>query len=359
LGIITSLQDRQNKKRVHSSGIKNNNLNQITVEKKKMSSKDKKQCSYMHSFRFVYLLIIVFVFLIAPAESTNLDALNNSCVNCHKGISPFSDEQIRFNDIRNNHTERNISCSLECHEDILRKKASDNFQQWSDSSHSSYYVTCDACHGGNPNTNTEIEAHSPMKNITDPESPIYFKNIPETCGKCHAQELDHFKNTMHYQRLRAESRAPSCINCHQPHSFKVLKASEITPLCSFCHNAKDQVSTANVPKDAKFALEKADELKEEIQTARNYISDAKAKGKDVVTAQNDLDKAISIMKDVPSLWHSFNLKDFDKQIQVGIDSAKKAQGILSSVEPTAPSIPGVGIAMVLGIFIIILLIRKR
>jgi len=164
---------------------------------------------------------------------------------------------------------------------------------------------------------------------------------------------------MHYQRLSAEKRAPSCVNCHQPHSFKVLKASEITTLCSVCHNQKDQIASANVPKDAKIALEKADELKEEIRIARNSISEAKAKGKDVTSAQNDLDKAISVMNDVPSLWHSFNLKDFDKQIQVGIDSAKKAQGTLSGVEPTAPSIPGVGIAMVLGIFIIILLIRKR
>ena len=324
-----------------------------------MSSKDEKQGSCMHSFRFAYLLLIGFVFLIAPAGSTNLDALNNSCVNCHKSISPFSDEQIRFNDIRLNHTVRNISCSLECHEDIIRKKASDNFQQWSDSGHSSYFVTCDACHGGNPNSNTETEAHSPMKNITDPESPIYFKNIPETCGKCHAQELDHFKNTMHYQRLRAESRAPSCVTCHQPHSFKVLKASELTPLCSACHNQKDQVAAANVPKDATLALEKANELQEEIKNVRNSISEAKVKGKDVASAQNDLDKAISVMKDVPSLWHSFNLKDFDKQIQTGIDSAKIAQNKISGVEPTVPSVPGVGVAMIMGIFILISLLRKR
>lgn len=324
-----------------------------------MSTKDKKPGSYMDSFGFVQKLLIVFIFLIAPAGAANYEALNNSCINCHKSLSPFTDEQSRFNDIRLNHTERNITCSLECHEDIIRKKASDNFQQWSDSGHSSYSVTCDSCHGGNPDLSTIEGAHSTMKNMSDPESPIYFKNIPETCGKCHATELDHFKNTMHYQRLRAESRAPSCVNCHQPHSFKVLEASEITPLCSVCHNTKDQVSTANVPKDAKFALEKADELKEEIRIATNSVSDSKAKGKDVASAQNDLDKAISIMKDVPSLWHSFNLKDFDKQIQVGIDSAKKAQGKLSEDEPTAPSVPGVGIVLVMGIFTILYLIRKR
>lgn len=325
-----------------------------------MSSKHEKSGSNMHSFRFTYLAIIIFVFLIAPAgAATHLEALNNSCINCHKNLYPLTEGQNLFEQIRSNHTIRNISCSTECHKDIIEKKASDNFQQWSDSSHSGYFVTCDECHGGNPDVNTEAEAHSMMKNITDPESPIYFKNTPETCGECHKEELDHFKNTMHYQRLRGEARAPSCINCHKPHSFKVLKASELAPLCSICHNQKDQVSSANVPKDAKLALEKVDELKEEIRMARNSISEAKANGKDVVSAQNDLDKAISVMKDVPSLWHSFNLKDFDKQIQVGIDSAKKAQGKLSEIEPTVPSVPGVGIALVLGIFIILYLIRKR
>ena len=329
-----------------------------------MSLKDEKSGSNMHSFKVVYLAMIISVMVFsvifaAPAGAAHLEVLNNSCVNCHKSLSPFSDEQMSFNDIRTNHTQRNISCSLECHEDIIRKKATDNFQQWSDSGHSSYYVTCDACHGGNPDINTISGAHSTMKNITDPASPVYFKNVPETCGECHIEELEHFKNTMHYQRLRTESRAPSCVNCHQPHSFKVLKASELTPLCSVCHNTKDQVSAANVPKDAKLALEKADELAEDIRIARNAISEAKAKGKDVATAQNDLDKAISVMDDIPSLWHSFNLKDFDTQIQVGIDSAKKAEGKLDVIEPTVPSVPGVGIALVIGVFAILYFIRKR
>ncbi len=66
-----------------------------------------------------------------------------------------------------------------------------------------------------------------------------------------------------------------------------------------------------------------------------------------------------VMNDVPSLWHSFNLKDFDKQIQVGIDSANKAQGKLVETEQTVPSVPGIGIVLVMGIFAILYLIRKR
>ena len=315
--------------------------------------KDNLYCYYS----FIILLILLSITNI-PTKANQLDSINNSCVDCHKTLSPFTDEQIRFNEIRLNHTERNISCSLECHEDVIRKRATDNFQQWSDSLHSKYFVTCDVCHRGNPDKKTEIEAHSTMKNISDPESNIYFKNIPDTCGKCHTKELDHFKNTMHYQRLRSTTRAPSCATCHQPHSFKVLKASEIATVCSSCHNLKDQIASANVPKDAKFALEKADEFKEEILKTKKSLADAKAIGKDVSSAQMDMDKAIAVMDDVPFLWHSFNLKDFDKQIQIGSDWLKKAEYKISGVEPTVPRVPEVGIILVLGIFAIIYLIRN-
>ncbi len=292
-----------------------------------MSLKNEKSTYYTYSLKFTLVFLFVSIFLIIPTGAVDLDTINNSCITCH--------------------------------ENVTAKKASDNYQRWSDSVHSGYFVTCDACHGGNINVNSKAEAHFSMKNVTDPQSPIYFKNIPETCGKCHKTELEHFKNTMHYERLRAESSAPSCATCHRPHSFKVLKASELSSLCSVCHNEKDQASSANVPNDAKLALEKADELQNEIITLGNSISEAKTKGMDVSSAQNDMDKATFVLKDVPSLWHSFNLKDFEKQIQAGIDSAKKGQNRLGGVEPTVPSVPGIGIVMGMGIITALYIIRKR
>ncbi len=303
-------------------------------------------------------ILFIFLFTLA-AGAVQSSSLNNSCVDCHRTISPFTDEQNRLNEIRLNHTLKNISCSLECHEDVIRKRASDNFQQWSDSDHSKYYVTCDACHGGDPNANTENASHKTMKGINDTESPIYFKNIPDTCGKCHAEEMEHFKNTMHYQRLKAESRAPSCVTCHKPHTFKVLKSSEMTALCSVCHNPRDQIASADVPIDAKKALEKQKEFQDELLKAKTAIAADKAARKDVSHAQVDLDKAQAVMDDIPSLWHQFNLKDFDRQIQDGIDSAIKAEMKTSTLEPTVPRTPGFGIMMVFAIIAILYLIRKR
>ncbi len=324
-----------------------------------MFLKNEKRSTCGFDFRILYILLAYFVLFIAPAGAANLESLNNSCVDCHKALSPFTDEQSRLNEIRLRHIKDNISCQLECHADIIRKTATDNFQQWSNSDHSKYFVTCDACHGGNPDARTEKEAHATMKNKNDTNSSIYFKNIPETCGKCHTEELDHFRNTMHFQRLRATSSGPSCITCHQPHTFKVLKASELTNMCSVCHNSKDQIASANVPKDAKLALEKADELKQEVQNTKDAIDNAKAKGNDVSSAQKDLDKAMSIIGDIPALWHGFNLDNFDLQMQNGIERAKKAEMEATGAEQTVPSTPAVGAVMTLGIFLIIYLIIKH
>lgn len=320
-----------------------------------MFLKTTKQKMFIIRSLFSCLILILFAFS-AGASSISI---NNSCVECHKTISPFTDEQTRLNDIRLNHTIKNISCSLECHEDIIRKTASDNFQQWSESDHSKYYVTCDDCHGGNPEASEEATSHASMKGVNDVNSTIYFKNIPDTCGKCHAEEMEHFKNTMHYQRLKAESKAPSCITCHKTHTFKVLKASELTALCSICHNQKDNIAIASVPKDAKFALDKQTEFQEELLKAKISLSEAKASGKDVTSEQMNIDKAQAVMDSIPSLWHQFNLKDFDKQMQTGIDLAKKSEYSTSQVEPTKQKIPAVGIVLIFAILAIIYLIRKR
>lgn len=311
-------------------------------------------------FSIAVCILLAFLAIINPVSAVPLDSLNNSCVDCHKSISPFTDEQNRLNEIRLNHTERNINCSLECHEDVMKKRATDNYQQWIDSDHSNYYVTCDACHGGDPGAKTETEAHYSMKSIDDPNSSINFRNIPETCGKCHAEELAHFKNTMHFQRMRAESRAPSCTTCHKPHTFKVLKASELLPVCSICHNQKDQIASAGVPKQAKEALDKQKEFQEEYIKAKNAVARAKSAGKDVYSASQDLEKATSVMENIPSLWHGFDINTFDEQIQNGIDWAKKAEYKVSGAEPTVPpKAPAIGAVMVLGILAIVYLIRKR
>ena len=315
----------------------------------------KKDQLLYHSKMLIYMLIFLAIFV---TEVNGLED-NNSCVDCHKTISPFTEEQTRFNKIIINHTERNVSCSLDCHADIIRKTAINNYLQWSESAHANYLVTCDKCHGGNPDAKTEIDAHSGILNKTNQTSPIYFKNIPDTCGKCHIDELNNFKDTMHYQRLKAESLAPSCATCHRAHTFKVPATSDIVPLCGICHNKKNLPSLATIPMDAKDALDKANELQNIIIKTKESIVSEKSKGKDIHNAQLDIDSAILVTNDIPSMWHKFNLKNFDDQIQKGTNSVERAQNDLLGINTESPKIPNISMPIIFGMFILIYLILKK
>lgn len=305
-------------------------------------------------YGMILLSILIFI-----TGSSALE-INNSCVDCHKNISPFTDEQTRLNHIIINHTERNVSCSIDCHADFIRKTAVNNYLQWSDSIHAKYFVTCDQCHGGNSDAITEKDAHIGILNNSDNNSDIYFKNIPDTCGKCHKVELDNFKNTMHYQRLKAESVAPSCVTCHQPHTFKVPAASDIVKLCSVCHNQKSMPYLATVPVDAQNALNKANELNEMIIRTQESIKHEKFVGHDIGSAQTRLDSATSIMNDIPSMWHKFDLKNFDQQIQLGMNSVEIAQNLLIDVNASTNNkkvVPDISISLVIGIIFLIYMIN--
>jgi predicted CXXCH cytochrome family protein len=299
------------------------------------------------------ILTILFIFNLLILDG---DALENNCINCHKTLSPFTDAQTTLDKIVVNHTERYVSCSLECHVDYIRKTAINNYQQWSDSIHSKYYVTCDKCHGGNPDSRIKDVSHQGILNHSDKNSTIYFRNIPETCGKCHAVELDNFKNSMHFQRLQAESLAPSCTTCHQPHAFKAPASIDITILCATCHNPTNLPSLTTIPNDGKNALEKANILHDMITNTSQNIDQKRKSGIDVGNAKKELDGAISIMNNVPSMWHGFNLKNFDKQIQNGMNYVQRAQNDLGD-KTEIPKSSGLELFIVIGIFLFIWISR--
>lgn len=305
-------------------------------------------------FLFV-LMILSFVIFIIPVALAD-----NSCLDCHEKLTAFNETEQEFNKIRLKHLSSNVNvpCSLECHASTIDKIAKSNYEQWTRSKHSMYNVTCDKCHGGDPASDVKEKAHIGVLRESDTNSTVFFRNVPETCGKCHTKELNQFKDSLHYQRLKALKQAPTCDTCHRPHEFKVLNVSEFNDLCSQCHNL-DMKIAPDVPDKAISALENADKLKNEIKLADNAIRQAKDKGKDVSVAQKDLESAISIRDSLPVLWHAFDLPSFETVIDNGINAAKKAQEE-SGMPVTKPSTPGFGAVLaIMGIFTIFFLLRRR
>jgi len=308
----------------------------------------------MYTKKTIVLAGFMFIFAVLAVP---ISAADNSCLDCHEKLTAFNEQEKQLNEVRIKHLQRDVACSLECHATTLDKFAKSNYEQWTNSKHALFNVTCDNCHGGDPGSDVKETAHAGVSRSSQTNSTVFYRNVPETCGKCHANELNQFKDSLHYQRLKALKQAPTCDTCHNPHEFKVLNSSEFQDLCSSCHNI-DMKIAPDIPDKAVKAIDNAEMLKNEIRIADAAIKQAKQQGKDVTVAQKELDAALAIRDNLPILWHSFNLPNFQNVTENGIMFARKAQTDLG-LSPAKPSTPGFGtILFFAGIISIHLLIRR-
>lgn len=101
-------------------------------------------------------------------------------------------------------------------------------------------ATCTSCHGVHP-----------VRAVTDPRSPVYATNIPETCGRCHADpaymkgygiptdQLSKYRRSVHGEALlqRGNRLAPACNGCHGNHGAVPPGVESIANVCAQCHSA--------------------------------------------------------------------------------------------------------------------------
>jgi len=297
------------------------------------------------------------MFLLAILAAPSL-AAENSCLDCHEKLTAFNEKEKGLNEVRIKHLERDVACSLECHATTLDKFAKSNYEQWTRSKHALFNVTCYNCHGGDPSSDTKETAHIGVSRSSESNSSVFYRNVPETCGNCHTKELNQFKESMHYQKLKALKQAPTCDTCHGPHEFKVLNSTEFEDLCSSCHNTEMKIAP-DIPEKAVKAIENTQLLKNEINKAESAIKQAIQQGKDVTVAQKELDNAKAIQDNLPILWHSFNLPNFENVTDNGINYARTAQ-VDSGSPLEKPQTPGFGIiSTLIGLILICLLIRRK
>jgi nitrate/TMAO reductase-like tetraheme cytochrome c subunit len=297
--------------------------------------------------------MFLFAIFAAPVLATE-----NSCLDCHEKLTAFNEKEKQLNEIRIKHLERDVACSLECHATTLDKFAKSNYEQWTRSKHALFNVTCNNCHGGDPSSDLKESAHKGISRSSESNSSVFYRNVPETCGKCHSEEYNQFKDSLHYQRLKALKQAPTCDTCHSPHEFKVLNSTEFEDICSSCHNIEMEIAP-DVPEKASKAIENAQTLKSEINKAGSDLKQAKLQGRDITVAQKELDTAISIQDNLPILWHSFNLPHFQNVTDNGINYARISQ-VDSGFPNENPKTPGFEtIFSLMGIISIYLLIRRK
>lgn len=99
-------------------------------------------------------------------------------------------------------------------------------------------AVCTSCHN----------AHNILA-INNPASPAYALNAPNTCAKCHSDkiymkeygiptnQIDDYKESVHGQALlvKGDKSSPSCKNCHGNHDAGLPRAIYVGNICSQCH----------------------------------------------------------------------------------------------------------------------------
>ncbi len=99
-------------------------------------------------------------------------------------------------------------------------------------------ATCIDCHG----------VHG-IRPADDARSPVYPMNIPETCGRCHANaeymapygiptnQVAAYKSSVHGKTLldKGDLAAPACNDCHGNHGANPPGAPSIAYICGQCH----------------------------------------------------------------------------------------------------------------------------
>jgi cytochrome b subunit of formate dehydrogenase len=96
-------------------------------------------------------------------------------------------------------------------------------------------AVCSDCHG----------SHAVFP-ASDPRSPIWWTNVPQTCGKCHKDILAAYGQSIHGQAAARGARdAPVCTDCHGEHRIlspqapnsPVFAANIPVETCGRCHGS--------------------------------------------------------------------------------------------------------------------------
>lgn len=210
------------------------------------------------------------------------------------------------------------SC-VECHQKPETVRAfpvwaRDQFLHWYGAVHGRAGVACEACHHGDATAPAKVDAHQGMLPSRDPLSPVFYKNVPQTCGKCHEAVYEAFSTSDHYRELVSDRLAPSCNTCHGfQMDMGAVTPTQLVARCTVCHSGERGVKQ-HVVSQARKALDQIAETQRVLQHARVTVDLALEQGVAPQNLDAMLSKAEQDLQKTGIHWHSFRLEAFDSEL---------------------------------------------
>lgn len=207
--------------------------------------------------------MMIFLFLLAapvaeqcvlchPEERVQFEASIHAeelirCTDCHGGdAEAVSVEPAHRNSFTGSPSRGDIpTLCAKCHSDPERMRPYnlpiDQLALYQTSSHGILLsrgredvAVCTDCHG----------THSILR-ARDPESRVFVRNIPATCGRCHSGSTDgpnvyqDYLSGVHGRELLENSNtsAPDCALCHGVHGATPAGVGDVSKICGNCHSS--------------------------------------------------------------------------------------------------------------------------
>jgi predicted CXXCH cytochrome family protein len=164
--------------------------------------------------------------------------------------------------------QKKSSC-IECHIKLDDTRLSAPAKLFDSDIHRSRGLSCNDCHGGDPNADTKEAAKDPSKGYLGKPKTL---DIPAYCGKCHSdanlmkrfnpslrvdQEKEYY-TSVHGRLLKekSETRVATCISCHSVHGIRApsdplssVYPANVAETCSKCHASSDYMKPFGIPSD--------------------------------------------------------------------------------------------------------------
>ncbi len=164
--------------------------------------------------------------------------------------------------------QKKSSC-IECHIKLDDTRLSAPAKLFDNDIHKSRGLSCNDCHGGDPNADKKEDAKNPSKGYLGKPKTL---DIPAYCGKCHSdanlmkrfnpslrvdQEREYY-TSVHGRLLKekSETRVATCISCHSVHGIRApsdplssVYPSNVATTCAKCHASADYMKPFGIPSD--------------------------------------------------------------------------------------------------------------
>ena len=226
------------------------------------------------------------------------------------------------------------SC-IRCHSNpdflVTHPKLHEYYRDWERSIHGQEGVTCSECHGGDPQANDARKAHAEFEGKNQANSAVAFSRVAETCGGCHDEILDAYRQSKHYAKVKekkGERHGATCVTCHSSMNTLVLDVTTVEAACARCHNTETKIDP-KVPEEARATLNKF----LSIDRFHRYIA-ARMDPAESAPFFRQIDARVDGLR---VLWHTFDLERIGAETQGVLDVMQQKRDSLREQRPSASS----------------------